>query len=155
MIVPLLLLSAMEFNGNNNNLGLIKKEGNSSNSNVSNTMSNQSSAATTAATPATTTNVTSHNNIAPFVTDIISLAKQNTIFRQEIKTANHSQEVLMVLKPGEDIGLEVHKKIDQLLIFVQRYWRNQHWWPKVSCKGRNTCLCSCGHSSQLRQYRKD
>ena len=25
----------------------------------------------------------------------------------------------MSLKPGEDIGLEVHKKIDQLLIFVQ------------------------------------
>ena len=25
----------------------------------------------------------------------------------------------MNLKPGEDIGLEVHKKIDQLLIFVR------------------------------------
>ena len=25
----------------------------------------------------------------------------------------------MSLKPGEDIGLEVHKKIDQLLMFVQ------------------------------------
>ena len=25
----------------------------------------------------------------------------------------------MSLKPGEDIGLEVHKKIDQILIFVQ------------------------------------
>jgi len=26
---------------------------------------------------------------------------------------------MMSLKPGEDIGLEVHKKIDQILIFVQ------------------------------------
>ena len=73
---------------------------------------------TTAAT-LPTTNATSHNNIAPFVTDIISLAKQNNNFRQDIKTANHTQVVLMSLKPGEDIGLEVHKKIDQLLIFVK------------------------------------
>ncbi|MGC2599359.1 MAG: cupin domain-containing protein [Nitrososphaeraceae archaeon] len=100
IIVPLLLLSSIEFNGHiNNNLSLVKyalaQQGNSSsNSNVSNT-------------------------IAPFVKDIISLAKQNNNFRQEIKTANHTQVVLMSLKPGEDIGLEVHKKIDQLLIFVQ------------------------------------
>jgi mannose-6-phosphate isomerase-like protein (cupin superfamily) len=39
--------------------------------------------------------------------------------RKEIKTANHTQVVLVSLKPGEDIGLEVHKKIDQLLVFVQ------------------------------------
>ena len=125
IIVPLLLLSSIEFSGHNNNLSLVKyalaQQGSSSNGNVSNAMSNmsnQSSAATTAATPPTT-NATSHNNIAPFVTDIISLAKQNNNFRQDIKTANHTQVVLMSLKPGEDIGLEVHKKIDQLLIFVQ------------------------------------
>ena len=55
----------------------------------------------------------------PFVKNIVSLAKENTNFRQEIKTANHTQVVLMSLKPGEDIGLEVHKTIDQLLVFVQ------------------------------------
>ncbi len=61
----------------------------------------------------------SSNTITPFVQDIISLAKQNNNFRHEIKTTNHTQVVLMSLKPGEDIGLEVHKKNDQLLIFVQ------------------------------------
>ena len=52
----------------------------------------------------------------PFVKNIVSLAKENTNFRQEIKTANHTQVVLMSLKPGEDIGLEVHKTIDQILV---------------------------------------
>ena len=103
IIVPLLLLSSIEFNGHNNtNLSLVKyaqaQQGNSSSGSNSNVSS---------------------NTIAPFVKDIISLAKQNNNFRQEIKTANHTQVVLMSLKPGEDIGLEVHKKIDQLLIFVQ------------------------------------
>ena len=55
----------------------------------------------------------------PFVKNIVTLAKENTNFRQEIKTANHTQVVLMSLKPGEDIGLEVHKTIDQILVFVQ------------------------------------
>lgn len=130
IIVPLLLLSSIEFSGYNsdNSMSLIKyalaQQPSSSNSNVSNTMSNMSNqssspATTSAMTPATTTNATSRNITAPFVTDIISLAKQNNNFRQEIKTANNSQVVLMSLKPGEDIGLEVHKKIDQILIFVQ------------------------------------
>jgi mannose-6-phosphate isomerase-like protein (cupin superfamily) len=104
IIVPLLLLSSIEFNGHNNtNLSLVKyalaQQGNNSSTGSNNSVSS--------------------NTIAPFVQDIISLAKQNTNFRQEIKTANHTQVVLMSLKPGEDIGLEVHKKIDQLLIFVQ------------------------------------
>lgn len=104
IIVPLLLLSSIEFNGHNNtSLSLVKyalaQQGNSSNSGNNSSLSS--------------------NTIAPFVQDIISLAKQNTNFRQDIKTANHTQVVLMSLKPGEDIGLEVHKKIDQLLIFVQ------------------------------------
>jgi mannose-6-phosphate isomerase-like protein (cupin superfamily) len=81
-------------------------------------MSNQSSSsATTTTIP--TTNATSRNITAPFATDIISLAKQNTNFREEIKTANNTQVVLMSLTTGEYIGLEVHKKIDQILIFVQ------------------------------------
>jgi mannose-6-phosphate isomerase-like protein (cupin superfamily) len=104
IIVPLLLLSSIEFNGHNNtNLSLVKyalaQQGNNSSTGSNNSVSS--------------------NTIAPFVQDIISLAKQNTNFRQEIKTANHTQVVLMSLKPGEDIGLEVHNKIDQLLIFVQ------------------------------------
>ena len=55
----------------------------------------------------------------PFVKNIVTLAKENTNFRQEIKTANHTQVVLMSLKPGEDIGLEVHKTIDQILVLIR------------------------------------
>ena len=129
VILPLLLLSSTEFSGyNNNNLSLVKyavaEQGSSSNNNVGNTMSNisnqsSSSATATAIATITTTTAISRNNTAPFVVDIISLAKQNNNFREEIKTANHTQILLMSLKPGEDIGLEVHKKIDQLLMFVQ------------------------------------
>ena len=111
IIVPLLLLSSIGFSGYNSNLSLVKYALAQQGSNK--TMSNMSNLAT----PATTTNVTSH--YPPFVTGIISLAKQNNNFRKEIKTADHTQVVLMSLKPGEDIGLEVHKKIDQILIFVQ------------------------------------
>jgi mannose-6-phosphate isomerase-like protein (cupin superfamily) len=130
VIVPLLLFSSIEFSGYNNSLSLVKNavaqpdstNNNNNNDvyNIQSNISNQSSSTSTATTTATTTtNATSRNDTAPFVVDIISLAKQNNNFRQEIKTAGHTQVVLMSLKPGEDIGLEVHKKIDQLLMFVQ------------------------------------
>lgn len=47
-----------------------------------------------------------------FVHDIEDLATRNEDFRQVIYTALHCQLVLMSLKPGEDIGAEVHK-LDQ------------------------------------------
>jgi mannose-6-phosphate isomerase-like protein (cupin superfamily) len=124
VIIPLLLFSSIEFSGYNNNLSLIKYAlAQQESNNVGNTMpniQNQSSSPATATSIKTTTNATTaSNNTAAFVVDIISLAKQNNNFREEIKTAQHTQVVLMSLKPGEDIGLEVHKKIDQLLIFVQ------------------------------------
>ena len=134
VIVPLLLFSSIEFSGyNNNNLSLVKyalaQQDSTNNNNVGNTQSNISNQSSSSSSPATatatatttTTNATttSRNITAPFVVDIITLAKQNNNFREEIKTANHTQILLMSLKPGEDIGLEVHKKIDQLLMFVQ------------------------------------
>lgn len=78
-----------------------------------------SSSAATGDSIAKTGDTSSHNSSEPFVADIVTLAKQNTNFREEIKTANHTQVVLMSLKPGEDIGMEVHKHIDQILVFVQ------------------------------------
>ncbi|MGB9167289.1 MAG: cupin domain-containing protein [Nitrososphaeraceae archaeon] len=124
VIIPLLVFSSIEFSGSNNKLSLVKYAlAQQESNNVGNTMpniQNQSSSPATATAIKTTTNATTDsNNTAPFVVDIISLAKQNNNFREEIKTAQHTQVVLMSLKPGEDIGLEVHKKIDQLLIFVQ------------------------------------
>lgn len=44
--------------------------------------------------------------------DIEDLTVKNSNFRQVLFTAPHSQLVLMSLKPGEDIGLEVHN-VDQ------------------------------------------
>ena len=51
----------------------------------------------------------------PFVTNINQTTKQNNTFRTAIWTGNHLQVTLMSLKPGEDIGLEVHPNVDQFL----------------------------------------
>lgn len=50
-----------------------------------------------------------------YVNDIESATLANNYFRQVLFTAPHSQLVLMCLKPGEDIGLEVHEDTDQFL----------------------------------------
>jgi mannose-6-phosphate isomerase-like protein (cupin superfamily) len=47
-----------------------------------------------------------------FVKDIEDLAVQNEEFRRVLYTAQHCQLVVMALKPGEEIGAEVHK-LDQ------------------------------------------
>lgn len=41
----------------------------------------------------------------------------NTDFRRVLYTGHYSQLVLMSLKPGEDIGAEVHDNIDQFFRF--------------------------------------
>ena len=43
-----------------------------------------------------------------FIDDIEARAVANANFRQVLYTAKHCQLVLMALKPGEDIGEEVH-----------------------------------------------
>jgi len=48
-----------------------------------------------------------------FVVDIETDTKQNDNFRKVLYTGKNSQLVLMSLKPGEDIGEEVHKDTDQ------------------------------------------
>ncbi len=47
-----------------------------------------------------------------FVQNIEALALNNDDFRRVLYTAVHCQVVLMALKPGEDIGAEVHQ-LDQ------------------------------------------
>jgi mannose-6-phosphate isomerase-like protein (cupin superfamily) len=47
-----------------------------------------------------------------FVQNIEGIAVQNNNFRQVLYTAKNSQLVVMSLKPGEEIGMEVHK-LDQ------------------------------------------
>ena len=47
-----------------------------------------------------------------FIEDIESIAVKNQDFRQVLYTAKNCQLVVMALKPGEEIGAEVHK-LDQ------------------------------------------
>lgn len=44
---------------------------------------------------------------------------ENTYFRQVLFTAQHAQLVVMCLRPGEDIGDEVHPNVDQFFRIEQ------------------------------------
>ena len=48
-----------------------------------------------------------------FVDDIEKLTEENTDFRRVLYTGHNMQLVLMSLKPGEEIGEEVHEDRDQ------------------------------------------
>ena len=48
-----------------------------------------------------------------FVSNIEKDTIENENFRKVVYTANHSQLVLMSLKPKEEIGMEIHKDNDQ------------------------------------------
>jgi len=54
-----------------------------------------------------------------FTDNIERLTLENTYFRKVIHTAPHSQLVLMNLKPGEEIGSEIHSELDQFFRFEQ------------------------------------
>ena len=49
--------------------------------------------------------------------NIEKLTLENDNFRQVLYTAGHCQLVLMSLKPGEEIGMEVHPDNDQFFRF--------------------------------------
>lgn len=48
-----------------------------------------------------------------FVGNIEKQTLKNNYFRQVLFTGKHAQLVVMSLKPGEEIGNEVHPKVDQ------------------------------------------
>ncbi len=52
-----------------------------------------------------------------FSTDIEKATLENSNFRKVLYTAQHSQLVLMSLRPGEEIGMEVHEENDQFFRF--------------------------------------
>ena len=52
-----------------------------------------------------------------FVGDIEKETVKNSDFRRVIYTGKFSQLVVMNLKPGEDIGMEVHDTVDQFFRF--------------------------------------
>jgi mannose-6-phosphate isomerase-like protein (cupin superfamily) len=51
--------------------------------------------------------------------DIAQAARSNDAFRRVLHTTGHVQLVVMTLRPGEDIGAEVHEHNDQVLTFVE------------------------------------
>jgi mannose-6-phosphate isomerase-like protein (cupin superfamily) len=63
----------------------------------------------------------------------------NTYFRHVIFTAPHSQLVLMSLKPGEEIGMEVHSDNDQFLRFEEGEWSAEISGEKFS-GGAGDCI---------------
>jgi mannose-6-phosphate isomerase-like protein (cupin superfamily) len=52
-----------------------------------------------------------------FVTPLEKETRKNGDFRRVLYTGKHSQLVLMTLKPGEEIGMETHKDVDQFFRF--------------------------------------
>jgi mannose-6-phosphate isomerase-like protein (cupin superfamily) len=54
-----------------------------------------------------------------FVTDIEKETLRNNDFRRVLYTGKYSQLVLMRLKPGEEIGEEVHDDVDQFFRFEE------------------------------------
>jgi mannose-6-phosphate isomerase-like protein (cupin superfamily) len=60
----------------------------------------------------------SHADEAPFRGDIVKMTEQNADFRHVLFTGRNVQVVAMTLRPGEDIGEEVHK-VDQCFFFIQ------------------------------------
>ena len=50
-----------------------------------------------------------------WIDDIEKVTVENSTFRTVVFTGEHTQLTVMHLGPGEDIGLEVHPKLDQFL----------------------------------------
>ncbi len=53
-----------------------------------------------------------------YFSDIENEAEKNTSYRKVLFNGNHSQVVIMSLKPGEEIGEEVHEN-DQIFFIVE------------------------------------
>ncbi|KUK75903.1 MAG: hypothetical protein XD93_1205 [candidate division WS6 bacterium 34_10] len=54
-----------------------------------------------------------------YIDDIEEKTLDNTNFRQVLFTGKHMQLVVMALKPGEDIGEEIHENVDQFFRIEQ------------------------------------
>jgi mannose-6-phosphate isomerase-like protein (cupin superfamily) len=53
--------------------------------------------------------------MAGYSVNIEQATLENEFFRKVLFTGKHTQLVLMTLKPGEDIGKEVHPDVDQFI----------------------------------------
>ncbi|MBB6177291.1 mannose-6-phosphate isomerase-like protein (cupin superfamily) [Anoxybacillus tengchongensis] len=55
----------------------------------------------------------------PFVVQMEDATKRNDMFRTTLWTGPHLQVTLMSLRVGEDIGIEIHRGVDQFLRIEQ------------------------------------
>jgi len=56
-----------------------------------------------------------------YIDDIQAQTLENEFFRKVLYTGKHQQLVVMALKPGEDIGTEVHPNVDQFFRIEQGF----------------------------------
>lgn len=61
--------------------------------------------------------IINRKNMKGFCNNIEKATLENGNFRKVLYTGKHSQLVLMSLKPGEEIGMEVHEENDQFFRF--------------------------------------
>ncbi|WP_242346363.1 cupin domain-containing protein [Anaeromyxobacter terrae] len=66
-----------------------------------------------------------------FVDDIEDRTEENTDFRRVLYTGKHVQLVLMALRPGEEIGEEIHEDRDQ-------FFRVEKGKGEVTIDGKRT-----------------
>lgn len=52
-----------------------------------------------------------------YIDNIEKITLENNNFRQVLFTGEHCQLVVMSLRPGEEIGMEVHSNVDQFFRF--------------------------------------
>ena len=64
-----------------------------------------------------------------YLQDINKIAIENHDFRQVLYTAKHCQLVVMALKPGEEIGVEVH--------LLDRFFRVEEGTGEASPSGES------------------
>ena len=69
----------------------------------------------------------------------------NTFFRNVLYTAPHSQLVLMSLKPGEEIGTEVHPDNDQFIRFEEGSWTAEISGEKFSGEAGDCVIIPAGN----------
>lgn len=53
-----------------------------------------------------------------YVGDVFTAARASDDFRRVLATAKHTQLVIMTIPPGGEIGTEVHRGIDQVLVVL-------------------------------------
>lgn len=68
-----------------------------------------------------------------YTDNIEERTKENSNFRKVLYTGSHMQLVVMCLKPGEDIGQEVHDTVDQ-------FFRVEEGEAKIIMNGEESIL---------------